>query len=144
MDPKLVEEYLADGFTTPNGEYISRDEFELTFNKDKRANGRYMVFKDGKHHVNLDIGSYETTIHNVKALMVHELYGHGIMGYSNVKLNHHKAYFASIDSKYWGGTTSAFRAHTVNLMWEYYSSQVGGRMPMPYHNIFWKYQTLYK
>ena len=88
----------------------------LTFNKDPTANAEYLGFKDGKYHVNIDIGSYETTIHNVKALMVHEVYGHGIKGYSDKKLNHHKAYFAEIDSKYWHGTTRTYKTHTVNRM----------------------------
>lgn len=122
-----------------NGDVLSRDDVLFTFSDDPRANARYNGFKDGKHHVNLDIETYEITKGNIRALMIHEIYGHGIMDYDSPKL-HHKSYFSVIDSRYWEGSTTTFKAYNVNRMWEYYYKEVGyGSMPSKYQNAYWKY-----
>jgi hypothetical protein len=130
----------VDGMVFNNGKVMSRDDFIITLNSDFNANARFLGFKDGKYHVNFDIGEYEVTKANVRALMIHEAYGHGVKGYSSNFNNHHKAYFASIDSRYWNATTLSFKQHNVDKMWYYFHREVGfKRMPEPYQSIYDKY-----
>ncbi len=142
--PGLDFYYRAvDGMELPDGTIISKDDIVFTFVDDPTFNASYGGLKEGKHHINLNIGDYEVTSDNVRALVVHEVYGHGIMGY-DTNTNHHLAYFSSVDSKYWDGTTLRFKQHVVNQMWIRYYYEVGNqRMPQPYQSNFDKYQTLY-
>ena len=135
-----------DGLVLNDGSIISRDDLVLTFEPERLGvTARYRGFKNGKHHVNFDVDEVEVTLNNIRTIAVHKIYGHGIKGYHDSKRNHHKAYFAEIDSRYWAGTTDTFKSSSVNQMWTYFRKEVGrSAMPQPYHNIFWKYQTLYK
>lgn len=134
-----------DGIKFNNGEVLSRSQFSLTFNSENNANARYLGYKNGRHHINFDIGDYEATNENIRALTIHEAYGHGVMKYGISTNTHHKAYFLSIDSEYWSKTTLRFKQHTVDQMWKYYSRETGKlSLPSKYSKEFWKYQTLYK
>jgi len=62
------------------------------------------------------MSDYEITADNIRAIIMHEVYGHGIMGY-NMTTTHYKAYEASIESAYWQGSTLRFKQHTVDLLW---------------------------
>lgn len=129
-----------DGIVFNNGSVLSRNDFVITLNSDATANARYLGFKNGKHHVNFDIGDYEITIGNVQNLTIHEAFGHGVMGYGDATSDHHKAYFVQIDSQYWGNTTAKFKHFMVKHMWHYYYYEVGNqRMPNPYQSAYDKY-----
>ncbi|MEM9361245.1 MAG: RHS repeat-associated core domain-containing protein [Bacteroidota bacterium] len=135
-----------DGMELPNGYVLNRNNVHITLNPDPGGNARYLGYKGWKHHVNFDIGDFQITADNIRATMVHEVYGHGIMGYTDSLNNHYKAYFTSIDSKYWGATTLDFKQFTVNWMYKYFYDELGGTrlLPSKYLNVFKKYQTLYK
>ncbi len=135
------ERYLSvlDGLELNNGSKLKRNNFKLTFNKSKEANAEYLGYKDGVHSVNFDVEDYEDTPDNIRALAIHEVYGHGIMKYSGEKL-HHKSYMASIDSKYWGKTTLAYKKSTVQKLWQHYwKSTHRSSLPAQYQNIYDKY-----
>lgn len=90
--------------------------------------------------MNFSISDYEITKANVQALMIHEAFGHGVMGYSDKLTNHHKAYFATIKSRYWKDTTLEFKQATVTKMWRYYYKEIGyKRMPEPFQSAYNKY-----
>ncbi len=134
----------VDGMAFNDGSIMSRSDFVFTLDSDSNANARYLGFIDGKHHINFSIVDYEVTEANVRAITIHEAYGHGVMGYHDKLKNHHKAYFASIDSKYWEATTGSLKSHNVNKMYNYYYRETGSsNLPSVYLNEFWKYQTLY-
>ncbi|MFC5283658.1 hypothetical protein [Pedobacter alpinus] len=105
------------------------------------ANAKYLGFNNGKYRIGFDIGDFEITRANIRGLMIHEGYGHGIMGYRDGFKNHYKAYFAVIDSKYWAETSQLFKKHTVRGMWTYYFKEVGNKaMPEPYQSMYFKYR----
>lgn len=141
-DAKFYYDAL-DGLKLNNGQILYRKDFDLTFNPSNVGNAQYLGFKNGKHYVNFDIESYEPTAGNIRALTIHEVYGHGIKRYGLTRetRDHHKAYFVTIDSQYWGGTTKAFKVHETYWMWRYYSYEVPGsiNMPEPYTSIYLKY-----
>ncbi len=129
-----------DGIIFPNGTKMSRNDFLITLESDPTANARYLGFLGGKHNINFSMSDYEVTVANIKALAIHEAYGHGVMGYGNDTKDHYKAYFASIKSIYWNDTTERFKQHTVEKMWYYYHYEVGYKsMPEPYQSIYFKY-----
>ena len=123
-----------------DGTVMSRDNFVIILEDDLTANARYKWFVNGKHHVNFDLSDYEITPDNIRGTIIHEAYGHGVQGYSDALNTHHKAYFASIRSKYWTNTTLTFKKFTVNNMWKYYYNEVGYRpLPIDIHRIYTKY-----
>ena len=145
-----------DGLVLPNGQTISRGDLELSFmgfeemkkiypKMTSAGNAHYLGLKDGKHHVNFNISDYEETLANIRAVAVHEIYGHGIMNYGEATKDHYKAYWASIDSKYWVGTTKAFREHTAYAMWLTWTraGKYGG-MPGKYLKVIYDYHPHYK
>ncbi|EON78080.1 hypothetical protein ADIS_1277 [Lunatimonas lonarensis] len=144
-----------DKLVLPDGQIISREELLLTmmshdelkkiYPNIRKGNSHYLGYKDGKHHVNFSIADYETTKSNIRAVAIHEVYGHGIKGYSDAAKNHHKAYFASIDSKYWTSTTTAFRTHTAQAMWLTWTRAGNyGGMPAKYMNVIYNYHPHYR
>jgi RHS repeat-associated protein len=133
-----------DGMVLNNGTVLSRNDVILTFYK-ATGNATYLGFKNGKHHVNFDIEDFEITKGNVRALVIHEIFGHGIMGYSYKTNDHYKAYWASIDSRYWSSTTDQYRTHTAEGLWLTWT-QAGNYQGMPtkYMNIIYQYHPAYK
>ena len=130
----------VDNMVFNNGSIMKKNDFYFTFNEDINANATFEGIKNGKYHVNFDIGDYEETIPNIRALVIHEAYGHGFKNYGDDKKNHYKAYQASIDSKYWQSTTYAFKHHTVTQMWKYFYREVGYKpMPKKYMDEYEKY-----
>ncbi|QOI98043.1 MAG: hypothetical protein HRU69_11355 [Flammeovirgaceae bacterium] len=130
------------GLVLNNGTILSKNDLVLTFNNLPYRDARYLGFKDGKYHVNFDIKSFEETQANIRATAIHEIFGHGVKGYGNPDKTHHKAYFATIDSKYWKATTDAFKTSTVDLMWKYFYNEVGNqRMPEPYQTLYDLYHS---
>ena len=101
---------------------------------------RAIGFKGGKYYINFDITDYEVTKSNIRALTIHEAYGHGVMNYRDRFKNHYKAYQAVIDSKYWKTATYEFKHNQVYKMWSYYYKEVGyQRMPEKYMKEYYKY-----
>jgi RHS repeat-associated protein len=119
-----ASQYYAalDGLELPNGKTISKNSLYLTFMsfeqllkinpKTQQGNAHYMGEKDGKYHVNFSVSNFEETKNNIRALGVHEIYGHGIRGFGSIE-EHYKAYWVSVDSKYWHGTTDLFKEHAA-------------------------------
>ena len=67
---------------------------------------------------------YETTVENVRAVGgMHEYWGHGKKGFGNPNNNHHKAYEATINSRYWNGTSDQFKQSTKDALRRYYISE---------------------
>ena len=147
--PKDLEYYYeaVDGMTMNDGTVMNRDDFLITLDDDATGNARYRGFKNGKHHVNFDLSDYEITPDNIRATMIHEVYGHGVKGYSGGSPGpdiydgtHHKAYFSTIDSKYWKNTTLTFKRFHARHMWNYYYWEVGYKpLPSGYNQIYNKY-----
>jgi RHS repeat-associated protein len=146
-----ASQYYAalDGLVLPNGKTISKDRLHLTFmsyeqlkkidSKIQKGNAHFMGEKDGKYHVNFSVSDYEETKNNIRALGVHEIYGHGIKGIGYIN-EHYKAYWASIDSKYWHGTTERFKEHVAWGMWRTWAGEGNSqRMPEKYMRIVDKY-----
>ena len=53
---------------------------------------------------------------------------------------HHKAYFSTIDSKYWKNTTLTFKRVHARHMWNYYYWEVGYKpLPRGYNQMYNKY-----
>ena len=130
----------VDGIVFNDGSVKSIKDFKLSFEPDLNGNAHYKGFFNNKHHINFDIGDYEMTIANIRALTIHEGYGHGVKGYHDDNKNHYKAYQASIDSRYWESTTYKFKYHAVTQMWTYYYYEVGNqRMPVKYQAEYDKY-----
>ncbi|BFM43868.1 hypothetical protein CFS9_25090 [Flavobacterium sp. CFS9] len=98
----------------------------MTF-KPSNANAEYFGYKNGKYHINFDITDFEVTKSNVRALTIHEAYGHGDINYGDDKKNHYRAYTATIDSKYWETTTYEFKHNQVQKMWSYFYNEVGNQ-----------------
>jgi len=142
-DPNIGLDFYynaVDGMIFNDGTIMSRHDFVISLNSDPTANGRYLGFINGKHHVNFSMYDYEVTKPNIQALMIHEAYGHGVKGYSDDFLTHHRAYFATIDSRYWDSTTWNFKNHNVKKMWGLYFKEGGyQRMPEPYQTMYDKY-----
>lgn len=134
-----------DGLELNDGNILSRDDFLLTFKEDPNANATYLGFKNGKHNINFSISGYEETVENIQALTIHEAYGHGVMGFSDKNSNHYKAYWAVIDSKYWGSTSLRFKENTAYGMWSTWtnSGRYGG-MPSHYMKVIYDYHPYYK
>lgn len=76
--------------------------------------------------MNIDLGDYEPTYHNLRALMHHEVYGHGIMGYT-AGSDHYKAYLASMDYKGWDKTTYRYQYHDVQQCYPDYYKYTGSQ-----------------
>ncbi len=132
---KIFETFL-DGMIFNDGTKYSKGDAIITTNSDAVGNARYLGLKNGKHQVNFDIGEYEWTVENIRATFIHELEGHGFNGFTSALDNHHKAYFASMDSRYWSGTTDAYKKHEVYNMWRYYSDEVGPNLPIKYYYMY--------
>ena len=132
---KIFETFL-DGMSFNNGTKYNIGDAIITTNSDALGNARYLGLKNGKHQVNFDIGEYEWTVENVRATFIHESEGHGFNGFRSNLDNHHKAYFESMNSKYWRGTTDAYKKHAVHHMWNYYYYEVGPNLPSKYYNIY--------
>ncbi|WP_163399224.1 RHS repeat-associated core domain-containing protein [Flavobacterium fluviatile] len=129
-----------DGIQFNDGSIKHRSDFVLTFKPSESANATYLGFKGGKYHINFDISDFEVTKSNIRALTIHEAYGHGDMNYGDDNKNHYKAYTATIDSKYWQTTTYEFKHNTVYKMWYYFYNEVGNkRMQEKYMNEYDKY-----
>ncbi|MDX5479762.1 MAG: hypothetical protein LPJ98_15050, partial [Cyclobacteriaceae bacterium] len=146
-----VSQYYSalDGLELPNGNTISKNKLYLTFmsfeqlkkinSKIQKGNAHYLGEKDGKYHVNFSISDYEETKSNIQALAVHEIFGHGIEGIGVAK-GHYRAYWASVDSKYWTGTTDRFKQHVAFSMWRTWTSEGNyQRMPEKYMKVVDKY-----
>jgi len=79
--------------------------------------------------------------------MIHEAYGHGVNNFSGGSPGpnifggtHHKAYFASIDSKYWTNTTLSFKQFFLKQTWTYYFWEKGNNlMPTRYDQLYRKF-----
>jgi RHS repeat-associated protein len=131
-----------DGLVLNDGTVLSKNDLVLMFDNLPFSDARYLGFKNGRHHVNFSIKSYQETKANIRATAIHEIYGHGIKGYGNANKTHHLAYFSSIDSKYWKATTDAFKTSTVDNMWGYYYREVGyQRMPELYQTMYDLYRS---
>ncbi len=129
-----------DGLVMNNGRVLKREELSLTFKYSATSNALYGGYKNGKFHVNFSIGEYEITIANVQGLAIHEIYGHGIMGYHDSKKNHHLAYMAVVDSRYWNLTTERFMKHTLKYMYIYFFNETGSNiLPTKYYNEYKKH-----
>lgn len=132
----------VDGMEFNDGTIMSRDKFDISLNDDATANARYLGYENGKYKVNFDISDYEITPDNIRATMIHEAYGHGVKGFSDGLRNHYKAYFATVDSRYWVNTTLQFKKFTVKTMWQYFYNEVGYKpMPLKYYNEYIKYSN---
>lgn len=142
-DPEFYYDAL-DGMVLNNGTVLSRNDVALTFNK-ASGNATYLGFRNGKHHVNFDIADFEITKGNVRALAIHEIFGHGIMGYGDKTNDHYKAYWTSIDSRYWSSTTDQYRTHTAEGLWLTWT-RVGNYegMPTKYMNVIYQYHPAFK
>ncbi len=136
----------VDGMVFNDGTVMSRNDFEITLNPDYTGNARYYGFKNGKHHVNFAISDYEITPNNIRATMIHEAYGHGVKDFSGgfpgpdiFGGTHHKAYYATIDSKYWNNTTLTFKKFTMKYT-HIYHFWLKGNIPLPqkYSKWYWK------
>ena len=145
-----LQYYAAlDGLEVPNGKTISKNSMYLTsmsfeqlkkiHPKIQKGNAHYVGEKDGKYHVNFSVSNYEETNNNIRALGVHEIYGHGTKGIGYTD-GHYKAYWASVDSKYWHGTTERFKEHVSWSMWRTWRGDGNSqRMPEKYMRIVDKY-----
>ena len=131
-----IFEFFLDGMSFNNGTKYNKGDAIITTNSDALGNARYLGVKNGKHQVNFDIGEYEWTVENIRATFIHELEGHGFNGFTDGLNNHHKAYFASMNSIYWRNTTGAYRKHAVHHMWNYYYKEIGLNLPLKYYNIY--------
>ncbi len=128
------------GIMFNDGKVYYKKDFVISFKDDALANARYLGYRNGKHHINFDIGEFEETIPNIRVLTIHEAYGHGVKGYGSATDNHHLVYFIEINSKYWEATTPTYKRITTKYMWEYYYREVGyKRMPEPYQSIYDKF-----
>jgi hypothetical protein len=133
-----------DGMVLNNGSVLSRNDVVLTFDK-SIGNATYLGFKNGKHHVNFDIEDFEITKGNIRALVIHEIFGHGIMGFGDKTNDHYKAYWATIDSKYWSSTSDKFRIHTAEGLWLTWTRAGNYHgMPTKYMNVIYQYHPAYK
>lgn len=138
-DPEFYYDAL-DGLELNDGSKVTRDQLNLTFDKSAVGNATYRGFKNGKHHINFNIESYEVTRGNIRALGIHEIWGHGVKKYKHFG-DHHKAYFDTIDSKYWEGTTEAFKKHETDWMYRFfYKEKPYERMPARFEKEYFKYQ----
>lgn len=138
-------EEAIDGMILNDGSKLSLSQIEMSFEDDAQANARYRGKKGGRHHINYSIGDYEETADNIRALTIHEYFGHGVRGYNDRTKTHHKAYFATINSRYWSKTTLLFKQSTVNKMYQYYYNETGSNiLPKKYQSTFYKYQTIFK
>jgi len=133
---KIFETFL-DGMSFNNGTKYNIGDAIITTNSDATGNARYHGIENGKHHVNFDIGEYEWTVENIRATFIHELEGHGFNGYTDKLKNHYKAYFKTMDSKYWNRTTPAFKKNTVKSMYDYYFYETKtNTLPPKYYNFY--------
>ena len=122
--PSAEDFYDAlDGLILNDGTKVNRAQLELTFMTEEElkkiypkvtyGNANYLgKTDDGKHKINFDKDQkiYELNRDNIRALGIHEIYGHGVMKWNLDRQNHYMAYFAVIDNKrYWDKTTPAFR-----------------------------------
>jgi len=111
------KQYLSylDGLELTNGNVLKKSDFKLSFKDSDNftfpGNANYLGFKGGKHHINFDIGDYEETPDNIRALTIHEAEGHGIRGFGYG--DHYKAYYLTIRNKYWSKTTMKFKKHIL-------------------------------
>jgi hypothetical protein len=140
-----------DGMVMNNGDILKRDDVLLSFNTHikrewdgkliRGGNATYLGLKNGKHLINFNIEDYEITIDNIRALVIHEIEGHGIHGYSDKTNDHYKAYMLSIDSKYWTSTTDNFRMHTAQGLWTTWvrAGNLYTTMPTKYANVINNY-----
>ena len=130
-----------DGLVLNNGDVISRNDLALSFMNEEEfkkaypngriGNANYLGFSNGKHQVNFNITSYEVTAGNIRALAIHEIYGHGVMQWNDDYSNHYKAYWAVIDNvTYWNQTTTSFRKNHAYGMWLMWTN-TGRRSRMP-------------
>ncbi|QOI98034.1 MAG: hypothetical protein HRU69_11305 [Flammeovirgaceae bacterium] len=132
------------GMVLNDGKTLSRDDVALSFDPSP-GNATYLGFKNGKHHVNFNIEDFEITKGNIRALMIHEIFGHGVKGYGDKTNDHYKAYWASIDSKYWSSTTDQFRIHTAEGLWLTWT-RIGNYdgMPTKYMNVIYQYHPSFR
>ena len=78
--------------------------------------------------------------------MIHEAYGHGVKDFSGgfpgpdiFGGTHHKAYYATIDSKYWNNTTLTFKNFTMKYTHIYHFWEKGNiPLPQKYSKWYWK------
>lgn len=132
------------GMNLPDVIVLTKDNIEIFFQdalkwgfSQKDANAMYLGKSNGKYYVTFSIGDYEETIDNIRVTVVHEIYGHGIEGYSDGTNTHYKAYFAEIDSQYWGNTTDSYKYYTVKYMLEYKYSETGSSwLPKKYNDAY--------
>jgi hypothetical protein len=132
------------GMILPDGTTLTKDDIRIYFQdafkagfSQSDANAMYLGEIDGVYHVTFSIGDFEETPDNIRLVVVHEVYGHGMKGYGDGSGTHHKAYFAEIDSQYWSNATDRFKQHAVKWMWHYYYKEVGyQRMPTKYQSAF--------
>jgi RHS repeat-associated protein len=147
-----VFNHIANGTIAPDGTKLGSNKIKLIYDKNlsQRIGIDANAYADGKingvYIMSHAIGDYEWTIENIRATIIHEIWGHEIKGWSGgfVRGNtHYKCYQAEIDSKYWDSSTERYKKHTVNNYYKYfyYSGKDWNQMPLKYQSIVQKYYS---
>jgi RHS repeat-associated protein len=95
----------------------------------------------GKYIMAVDLSNNEWTVENLKSLAVHEIWGHGIMGYGDATKTHYLAYEAEMNSIYWNKTTESYKHNTAYSYYHYYYVNETGttKLQKKYYEIVMKY-----
>ncbi len=147
INPDFYYEAL-DGLELPNRSILFKNDFYLTFYNEsdfkmiyggRFGNANYIGYINNQHHINFNITAYEVTADNIRAVAVHEVYGHGIKGYGEGS-DHYLAYIASMRSIYWDYTTEDFKINAATGMWNNFGTYYSGKaLPSKYMEIVRKY-----
>jgi hypothetical protein len=112
LEARKIFKELLDGLEFDDGTKISKDDLIINFKKNGSV-GRFEGMLNDKYKLNFDltewkINGLEFTRSNIRNIGVHEIYGHGIKGYSHKQL-HYYAYEAQIMHVSWRTTTTNWK-----------------------------------
>jgi hypothetical protein len=122
---------------TANGQYLGKTELSI-FDKLLAILGITNPFV-GKYIMTVDLSYDEWTVENLKLLTIHEIWGHGIMGYGDATDTHHLIYEAEINSVYWDKSTERNKYSNVRNYSNYYKKETGKSLSPKYQNFLKKY-----